>query len=138
MPDTRNVRVEWAGEGLRFSGGVAEPGRPTLTIDGDGNAAPGPMTVLLMCAACCSGVDVVEMLAKMRVQLTRFSVDVTGVRRDESPRRYVSIHLRYIVAGEGLARHHAERAVGLSVEKYCSVIASLSPDIALTHEVVLG
>ncbi|MBI4421440.1 MAG: OsmC family protein [Gemmatimonadetes bacterium] len=136
MPDTRNVRVEWR-EGLRFIGGVAEPGRPTAEIDGDGKTAPGPMSVLLMCCASCSGVDVVDLLAKMRVKLTRFAVEVTGVRRDEPPRRYVSIHLRYIVAGDGLERHHAERAVNLSVEKYCSVIASLSPDIALTHEVVL-
>src|SRR6266571_3100318 len=129
MPDTRTVRVEWKG-GLRFEGGVAEPGRPTVVIDGDGKAAPGPMSVLLACVAACSGVDVVEMVEKMRVKLTRFTVEVTGVRRDEAPRRYVSIHLRYTLAGTGLERHHAERAVGLSVEKYCSVIASLSPDIA--------
>ncbi|MBI4503036.1 MAG: OsmC family protein [Gemmatimonadetes bacterium] len=137
MPDTRTVRLDWRGEGLRFSGGVDQPDAPKLIIDGDGKAAPGPMSVLLLACASCSGVDVVEMLAKMRVKLRSLIIEATGVRRDEMPRRYVSIHYRYIVAGEGLERHHAERAVSLSLEKYCSAIASLAPDIALTHDVVI-
>jgi putative redox protein len=126
------------GEGLKFTGGVDEPGKPTTIIDGDGKVAPGPMTNLLLSCASCSSVDVVEILGKMRVTLKKLVVEVTGVRRDEMPRRYVSVHFRFRVAGDGLEQHHAERAVSLSMEKYCSAIASLAPDIALTHEVVLG
>jgi putative redox protein len=74
----------------------------------------------------------------MRLTLRRFSVQVTGVRRDEMPRRYVSVHLRYQLAADGLERHHAERAVNLSVEKYCSAIATLAPDIAVTHDIEIG
>jgi putative redox protein len=95
------------------------------------------VTLLLACAAC-SGADVVEMLGKMRVELTHLSIEVIGVRREEPPRRYVSLHVRYHVAGPGIEQHHADRAVSLSLEKYCSAFASLAPDIALTHEVVLG
>ena len=137
MPDPRTVRLDWSGEGLRFSGGVNQPDAPKLTIDGDGKAAPGPMSALLLACASCSGVDVVEMMAKMRVTLGSLAIEVTGVRRDEMPRRYVSVHYRYIVSGEGIERHHAERAVSLSLEKYCSAIASLASDIKLTHEIVI-
>jgi putative redox protein len=138
VPDLRQVRLDWDGEGKRFTGGLDQPGKPTLRIDGDGAAAPGPMATLLRACASCSGVDVVDILTKMRVRLTRLSIQVTGTRRDEMPRRYVAIHLKYLVAGDGLERHHAQRAVELSLTKYCSAVASLAPDIALTHEVVLA
>jgi putative redox protein len=137
MPDTRTCVLEWSGEGLRFSGKVDKPGAPSMTIDGDGKAAPGPMSALLLSCAACSAVDVVEMLGKMRIKLRTLLVDATGVRRDEGPRRYVAINYRYRLSGEGLERHHAERAVTLSLTKYCSAVASLAPDIKLTHEIVI-
>ena len=138
MPDTRVVRLDWEGEGLRFTGGVDQPGKPTLLIDGNGKDAPGPMVTLLLACASCSCADVVEILGKMRVTLTKLSVQVTGVRRDEMPKRYISIHFRYQIAGEGLERHHAERAVSLSMEKYCSAIASLAPDMKITHDIEIS
>jgi putative redox protein len=138
VPDTRHVRLDWSGQGHVFQGGLAEPGKPTLTIDGSGATAPGPMVTLLLACASCSGADVVDILAKMRAGLSRLTIDVTGVRRDETPRRYISIHFTYRMVGAALERHQAERAVSLSLEKYCSAVASLAPDIALTHEVVLA
>ncbi len=138
MPDQRIVRLDWVGEGSRFRGGVDEPGKPTLEIDANGKTAPGPMVTLLLACASCSCADVVDILAKMRVTLKKLSVQVVGVRRDEQPRRYIDINFRYQVAGEGLERHHAERAVSLSMEKYCSAIASLAPDIKIGHEIEIG
>jgi len=138
VPDTRVVRLDWQGEGLRFTGGVDQPGKPTLLIDANGKDAPGPMVTLLLACASCSCADVVEILGKMRVTLQKLSVQVTGVRRDEMPKRYISIHFRYQIAGEGLERHHAERAVTLSMEKYCSAIASLAPDITITHDIEIS
>jgi putative redox protein len=91
----------------------------------------------LLAAAGCSGSDVVSILAKMRVDLRRCEVEVRGVRRDEEPRRYVAIRFRFTLAGAGLDRAKAERAVDLSLEKYCSVIHSLAPDIAVDREIVL-
>jgi putative redox protein len=96
------------------------------------------MQVLLIAAASCSGSDVVSILAKMRVTLRRFVVDVVGTRRDEEPRRYIAIRFRFALDGDGLDRAKAERAVALSLEKYCSVVSSLAPDIAISHEIVLG
>src|SRR5919112_2287156 len=128
-PETKKVTLTWQ-QGLRFAGG--EPGRPAAAIDGDNQVAPGPMTTLLLAAAACTGADVVSILQKMRVELTELSIEVAGVRREEEPRRYVSIHLDYRLAGPGLDPAKVRRAVDLSLEKYCSVIHSLAPDIAVT------
>jgi putative redox protein len=96
------------------------------------------MQTLLLAAAGCAGSDVVSILAKMRVGLEALTVDVEGVRRDEEPRRYVEIRYRFSLRGDGLDAAKAERAVALSLEKYCSVIHSMAPDIAVRHEIVLA
>ena len=135
MQETKKVVLTWQ-EGLRFSGG--EPGRPSTIIDGDNTVGPGPMLTLLLAAASCSGSDVVVILQKMRVQLRELRIDMTGVRREQEPRRYVSIHFDYHLTGEGLDQAKATRAVDLSLEKYCSVVHSLAPDIAITYALTLG
>lgn len=96
------------------------------------------MITLLLAAAGCSGADVVSILKKMRVDLRSLVIDVSGTRREEEPRRYTAIRFRFQMAGDGLDQVKAERAVQLSVEKYCSVVASLAPDTVVEHEVVLA
>ncbi len=138
MSDHRAVRVEWSGDGVRFVGEGTAPGTPSIVIDGDGRDGPSPMLALLLAAAGCSGADVVTILRKMRVHLTRLIVDVEGTRRSEEPRRYVAVRFVYRLAGDGLDRTKAERAVRLSLETYCSVVHSLAPDIAISHEIELA
>jgi putative redox protein len=135
VQETKRVVLTWQ-EGLRFTGG--EPDGPSTTIDGDNVAAPGPMLTLLLAAASCSGSDVVAILQKMRVKLDQLRIEVTGVRREQEPRRYIAIHFDYHLAGEGLDHAKATRAIDLSLEKYCSVIHSLAPDIAITYALTLA
>ena len=135
MPETKRVVLTWQ-EGLRFTGGAPEG--PSTTIDGDNVGAPGPMLTLLLAAASCSGSDVVVILQKMRVQLRQLRIEASGVRREQEPRRYTAIHLDYHLAGEGLDQAKATRAIDLSLEKYCSVIHSLAPDIAITYALTLA
>ena len=96
------------------------------------------MLTLLLAAASCSGSDVVAILEKMRVKLRELRIDVEGERREQEPRRYVAIHFAYHLAGEGLDQAKARRAIELSLEKYCSVIHTLAPDIRITHALTLG
>jgi len=138
MPIERAVRLEWSGRGLRFTGAGTAPASPPITIDGDSEGGPSPMQVLLLAAAGCTGGDVVSILQKMRVTIRDVTVEVLGIRRDEEPRRYVEIRFRFVLQGEGLDAAKAERAVLLSLEKYCSVVHSLAPDIAISHEIELG
>jgi len=135
MQEIKKAVLTWQ-EGVRFSGGALEG--PSTIVDGDNDAGPGPMLTLLLAAGSCSGSDVVVILEKMRVQLRRLRIDVTGVRREQEPRRYIAIHFDYHVAGEGLDQAKATRAIDLSLEKYCSVVHSLAPDIAITYALTLG
>jgi len=135
VQETKRVVLTWQ-EGLRFNGGAPEG--PSTSIDGENVTAPGPMLTLLLAAASCSGSDVVVILQKMRVQLRQLRIEVSGVRREQEPRRYTAIHLDYHLGGEGLDRAKATRAIDLSLEKYCSVIHSLAPDLAITYALTLA
>ncbi len=137
MGKVHAVRLDWLHEGMRFRAAGTEPATPAIEIDGDGNSGPGPMTTLLLAAAGCSGSDVVLILQKMRAQLAQLTIEVRGERREAEPRRYVAVHYRYLFSGQGVDQSRAERAVQLSLEKYCSVVHSLAPDIKVTHEVVV-
>jgi len=114
----RRVTVSWQG-GLLFS-------------------APGPMHQLLLAIASCSGSDVVLILEKMRITLTEFGIDVEGVRRIDDPKRLTAVKLSYRLTGEGLDEAKARRAIDLSIERYCSVIHSLNPDIPISYELAIG
>ena len=133
--ETKRVSLRWQ-EGLVFRGG--EAGGPETTIDGDNAVAPGPMLTLLLAAAACTGSDVVLVLKKMRISLNEFRLEASGERREEEPRRYTAIHLQYHLVGQGLDEPKARRAIDLSVEKYCSVLHSLAPDIRITSGLTLG
>jgi putative redox protein len=133
--NVREVAVRWR-ERLLFEGGASN--RPAITVDGDGEAATSPVELLLVAAAACSAADVVLILQKMRVQVRSLDVTVRGTRREQEPRRYTAIHFRFVVVGDGADEAKARRAVALSLEKYCSVVASLAPDITITCDVALG
>ncbi|CAN5730563.1 OsmC family protein [soil metagenome] len=133
--ETKHVALVWE-RGLVFRGGP--PDGPEMVIDGDNTAGPGPMVTLLLAAAACSGSDVVAILEKMRVVLRGLRIEVQGVRREQEPRRYTSIRFDFQLAGEGLDQARARRAIDLSLEKYCSVVASLAPDIQITYGLTLA
>lgn len=133
--ETKQITLHWQQQ-LVFRGGP--PGGPEVVIDGDNVAAPGPMLQLLSAAAACTGSDVVGILEKMRVGLKELRIHASGVRREQEPRRYLSIHLEYHLAGDRLDEAKARRAIDLSLEKYCSVIHSLAPDIQITHGFTLA
>ncbi|HKH84316.1 MAG TPA: OsmC family protein [Gemmatimonadales bacterium] len=135
MEETKRITLNWQ-DGLRFVGGA--PDGPLTAIDGDNAAAPGPMLTLLLAAASCSGSDVVVILKKMRVQLRELRIEASGLRREQEPRRYTAIHLDYHLAGEGVDQAKAQRAVSLSIEKYCSVIHTLAPDVAVTYAITIA
>jgi putative redox protein len=133
----REARIEltWAGE-HRFDTG--RPGGPTARFDGDGATGQSPVDGLLSALAACSAADVVDILAKRRTPVERLRVEVRGERREEFPRRFTHIELRYIVDGAGIDAPHVERAIALSHEKYCSVGATLDPALAISSVAVVN
>ena len=129
------IRATWEGEHLFDTG---RPNGPVARMDGSGHTAQSPPDALLSALAACSGVDVVDYLAKRKTPVTQLSIDVEGDRRELHPRRFEYIRLRYDVHGADIDRAHAERAVRLAFERYCSVAACLAPDIAIETIVVLN
>lgn len=95
------------------------------------------MVMLLVSLAACTGSDIVVILRKMRVELRKLEIAVTGTRREADPRRYVALHLAFRVAGSGLDETKARRSIDLSLEKYCSVVHSLAPDITITYDLAI-
>jgi putative redox protein len=130
----REVTIRWTGE-LTFEGGA--PARPPILVDGGGTAGISPVDLLLVAAASCSAADVVTILKKQHVGLRTLEVRVEGTRRETEPRRYTAIHFRFTFSGEGADETKARRAIDLSLEKYCSVVASLAPDIRVSYDVAL-
>jgi putative redox protein len=103
-----------------------------VVVDGDGRDGPSPMEMLLMSLAGCMGVDVVDILTKMRVPLGGLAVRVEADRRAEPPRRLLAVRLTYRVEGVPASdRGKLQRAIDLSRERYCSVLHSLQPDLDL-------
>ncbi len=129
------VNATWMGE-HRFDTGRTNGA--TARMDGSGKTGQSPPDALLSALASCSAVDVVDILGKRRTPAERLIVDVEGRRRDEPPRRFEHITLTFRLDGAGIDRVHAERAVQLAFEKYCSVAASLAPDIVVETVVVLN
>ena len=128
------VQIRWR-EGLLFEG--AAPGRAPILVDGNSVAAASPIELLLVAAATCTAADVVSILVKQRVALQSLEVMVQGTRREEQPRRYTALQFHFTIAGPGADETKARRAIDLSLEKYCSVVASLAPDIPVTYDVTL-
>lgn len=130
-----HITAEWNG-GHRFD--TSRPGGPVARLDGSAETGQSPMDALLSALAACSGIDVVDILGKRRTPPDRFSVDVQGTRRDTPPRRYTRIVSRFIIEGRDIEAVHAERAIALAFEKYCSVSATLAPDVVLESILVLN
>ncbi|HNP85377.1 MAG TPA: OsmC family protein [Kouleothrix sp.] len=92
-----------------------------------------PSETLLISLAACAAHDVVEILQKQRAQLARLAVQVTADQAADPPWAYQHIHLRFQVQAGTLSQERLDRAIDLSLNKYCSVRASLSPDIEVTY-----
>jgi putative redox protein len=129
------LTVRWK-EQLQFEGGP--PGRPPVLVDGESRVATSPVELLLVAAATCSAADVALILQKQRVRLAALEVAVTGTRREMEPRRYTAIAFHFTIRGEGVDETKARRAIDLSLEKYCSVVASLAPDTGISYDVTVA
>jgi putative redox protein len=80
---------------------------------------------------------VVEILAKRRTPVETLEIETVGKRVETTPRRLEHVVLKFKIAGKGIERVHAERAIELAVNKYCSVGASLDPGIKVEWELAL-
>lgn len=130
------VKLAWAGE-MVFTAESETGAEVTLETGvkyGGSGKNPTPMEAVAMGLGSCSGMDIVMILKKMRVDLKRLDVVVDARRREGEPSYFEDIKLTFVVSGEGLTKEMADKAARLSVEKYCSVSVMLEDKATITYE----
>ena len=100
----------------------------------DGKPGIGPMQLLLVAVAGCTGMDIVSILQKKHANLTDMQVRVRGKRADDYPMIWTDIHLIYLVWGEDIQPKDVEQAIQLSETKYCSVGIMLGKSAKISSE----
>jgi putative redox protein len=124
----REASATWKG-GLNFTGENDKGGTVQLgPIDG----SIGPMQLLLVGLAGCTGIDIISILEKKKVTPADFKVKVRGKRADTFPMVYTDIEVEYILWGENLKVRDVEQAIKLSEQKYCSVSIMLGKTSKIT------
>ena len=117
------VTTEWKGNMVFESD---NPSNQKLAIDsaeefGGTNSGLRPKALMLSALAGCSGLDVVSLLKKMKVSVDDFKIVTTGELTDEHPKYYHTVKVDYHFYGKDLNEKKINKAVNLSIERYCGV-----------------
>ena len=120
-----SATLEWQTD-RQFTGVTGSDHSVTLDGNRQTNAGASPMELVLMGMGGCTAYDVVHILGKSRQNVTKCVTQLTAQRSDDVPSVFTSIHVHFIVAGDGLADDKVARAVELSAQKYCSASIMLS------------
>lgn len=120
---TNIVTTEWQQEMVFKSD---NPSGDEVFIDsseefGGTNSGLRPKAMMLSSLAGCSGLDVVSLLKKMKVKVDDFKIITTGELTDEHPKYYHEVKIDYHFYGEELNEKKINKAVNLSVDRYCGV-----------------
>jgi putative redox protein len=132
------VNTQWLGD-MKFD---SEVNGHHIIIDalpeaGGSDSGPRPKTLMLTALAGCTGMDVVSILKKMRVEVDRFNVEVLAEETEEHPKHFAQMHIIYRFAGKDLPMDKLEKAVELSQERYCGVSFMYRKAMEVTHEIVV-
>jgi putative redox protein len=102
---------------------------------GGNNKGPRPKPLMLLALAGCTGMDVVSILKKMRVEFDDFKIEIETEMTEEHPKHYNKINIIYKFWGNDLPFEKLEKAVNLSDERYCGVSAVYKKAIEMTNEI---
>lgn len=106
-------------------------------IEIDAQKGVGPKALLLSGLAGCSGIDVVEILEKMRVPFADLKIEVEADQTEDHPRVFKDIHMTYYIKTEEENREKVNKAIALSLDKYCGVAAMLKKNSSIHYEIVI-
>ncbi len=99
---------------------------------------PSPTETLLLSLAGCIGIDCVMFLQKMKVELTSFKIDISGVRKPDPPQYYTDMEMTLYISGDNISEKKVQRAINLSQEKYCGVRHSLRKDMNIKIDYIIN
>ena len=133
---TISADVQWKSE-MAFKASVNDH---EIMLDlgedaGGKDQGPRPKPLLLVSLGGCTGMDVISILKKMRIEPDYFNVQVTGEVTEDHPKHFTKIHLIYEFKGKDLPLDKLQKAIDLSQEKYCGISFTLKKVVELTSEI---
>jgi putative redox protein len=127
--------TKWKHDGVFES--RQEGNNNVITVDGNRIEGPGPKSLLLSGLAGCSGIDVVDLLNKMRVTFSDLLIDVEAELTPEHPKVYKDILITYSIKTDMTNEEKVKKAIELSLDKYCGVSAMLKKNSAIHYKLQL-
>lgn len=130
------INVSWS-DNMKF---VTELNGHKITLDADENTGgndegPRPKALMMVALAGCTGMDVISILKKMKVDVTYFNIQVEGHTKDEHPKKFEAMKVIYEFKGNNLEFSKLEKAVNLSIDRYCGVNANYRDAMEMTYEI---
>lgn len=121
------MKIRYAG-GMRFIGET--PSGHEVPMDagresGGENSGPRPMEMVLVGLGGCTGMDVISILEKKKQEVTGFEINISARKAPDHPKKYTDIEMEYVIKGKGISEEAVKRAIALSMDKYCSVKATI-------------
>jgi putative redox protein len=130
--NTKSANLVWEGNGLAFRA-LAGSGFQLRFDNPSGPDSASPMELVAFASGACTASDVISILQKKQQQVTSFEVRVLAPRADEHPKVFTAIDLEYVVTGHAIDPKAVERAIELSLTKYCSVNMMLEKAVKINH-----
>lgn len=120
---SHKITTNWKGN-LLFDSDNPSGQHVLMDTDLEGKQREGlsPKALMLSSLAGCSGLDVVSILEKMKVEVDDFKMEVEGLLTEEHPKYYHTVTVGYHFTGKNLSEEKIKKAVNLSIEKYCGVM----------------
>ena len=119
MGTTNHITTKWLG-GMAFESNNTS-GNSFKIEDADKSDGLRPKSLMLSALAGCSGLDVASLIKKMKLEVDTFKIDTIANMTEEHPKHYDAVLVEYHFYGSNLNEKKLQRAVDLSVDKYCGV-----------------
>jgi putative redox protein len=125
-------KVTWFG-GKQFVGTDSSKHSVVISSQDEANGTGmRPLDMLLVALAGCTAMGVVHMLQQKRQDLLGFEINISGEQADEPPRCFTHIHIEYVAKGRGIKEKALTDAIKLSLDKYCSVSATVKGKVEIS------
>lgn len=119
---TNTVITNWKNGTTEFECISPNGVKTVLGTSTENNKIAPPKAMMLSSLAVCSGLDIVAILGKMRVELDNFKINTVASLTEEHPKYYDEVKVQYQFFGKDLDKEKIEKAVNLSVTRYCGVM----------------
>jgi putative redox protein len=109
-------------------------GKNEIKIDGKREDGFGAKALVLSAIAACSGIDIVDILSKMRIDFSDFEIETEAEQTEEHPRVFKDIFVTYKLRTDQSNAEKVKKAIDLSLDKYCGVSAMLKKNSPIHYK----